>query len=86
MAKERHLPPGDIRRVEVASPMERQTPQEILLVEGNVKDNTPHIQFNFFLVNFYLLYLLSPKGRILFFLKNNFYYLCACLPQIRGVV
>ena len=45
MAKERHLPPGDAKRTEVAPSMEHRASQEILPVDDSMKSDTPHFQF-----------------------------------------
>ena len=36
------MPPGDIGRATVASPMEHGAPEEILPVDSSTKNNTPH--------------------------------------------
>ena len=48
MADERHLPPEDDRRAEVAPFMEHGAPEKILLVDDGTNNNTPHFQFTSF--------------------------------------
>ena len=48
MAKERHLPPGDARRTEVAPLMEHGELEKILPVDDDMKKNTPYFQFTSF--------------------------------------
>jgi len=48
MAKERHLPLGDIGRTEVTPSMEHRASPKVLLVEDSMKSDTPHFQFIFF--------------------------------------
>jgi len=45
MAEERHLPPRNARWTEVAPSIEHRASQEILLVDDNMKNVTPHFQF-----------------------------------------
>ena len=43
MAKEKDLPPGDAKRVELL--MEHGAPEEVLLVDKGMDNDTPHFQF-----------------------------------------
>ena len=43
MAEEKNLPLGDARRAKVAPPMEHGAPEEILSVNNNTKNHTPHL-------------------------------------------
>ena len=44
-AKERHQPLGDTWQAEATPPVERRASQEVLPVEDNMKNATPHSQF-----------------------------------------
>ena len=48
MTEERHLPPGDARRAEVAPPIEHRAPEKLLPINGGMNNNTPHFQFTSF--------------------------------------
>ena len=48
MVEERNLPPGDARQTKVAPPMEHEALEEILSVNNNTKNHTPHLQFTYF--------------------------------------
>ena len=84
MAQEGNLPPGDTGWAKVAPPLEHGAPEEVLLVDNSMDNNTPHFHFISFQLNFYYLqFLLSLKGSFFVFQKTISLHI---LITIRGVI
>ena len=45
MAQKGNLPNRDIGQAKIAPPLEHGAPKELLPVENNMDDNTPHFHF-----------------------------------------